>query len=702
MGLAASQARLLSITSRMADNELRSQLINNAKMRLTAESSQVSEEYVDALNKTQLMMKNYNTAGESQYQNLTFNSLTAYSAYNNQYGLRDKSGQLLVAETDAAKFEEAFKMAEQDESIIEGDTEGLNAKALEEFLKSYGLEKSTTYFENQDVFSIDPNIQAIYEGDMVYNTDGSRVSGIHYGYELSKTSVEYGIYLELLDDYQTKSDAYTNATIKEMQQTVYDTVGNGDTYKNWYSKMSKLDADLTYDTNGETITAPADAVAQAQALVAAMQDIYNALKGHLKTTTQTTTAPDGSTTESQIPGTFANTMEEYLSMPNIGDIRYELVDTDKAYNRNPPGTPMHTDPTTGDPCKWVVYDETVLDSLPEEQLDENGLPLKTEPETAYGDGTYQEVIKSTVTESQYVENTIYMWEYFQTNIMNALKREDFSSGAEAQAAKAEYYEAAKQLSMFIFGQDVGAEYYDNLDDMEWCMGQQVWNDDIDGEGNGGWGQIFPTTALDPSEGGIVAENTITVPYEVTTTDPVTGQTTTTTVNETYQPNFQAVIDIYLCEKMMEEYGVPNYTWIDVNNPNENADAKAEWYTNLFERMMEGGYKAIENGLASSSEWLQFALESSLISMEQVNDEGDWVSTMYTNCVDITESSIDIDITRAEAEYTKAMNKIEAKDKRYDLELKNIDTEHQSLQTEYDSIKSVIDKNVERNFKYFTA
>ena len=49
-----------------------------------------------------------------------------------------------------------------------------------------------------------------------------------------------------------------------------------------------------------------------------------------------------------------------------------------------------------------------------------------------------------------------------------------------------------------------------------------------------------------------------------------------------------------------------------------------------------------------------------------------------------------------------MNKIEAKDKQYDLELKNIDTEHSSLQTEYDSIKSVIDKNVERNFKMFQA
>lgn len=76
--------------------------------------------------------------------------------------------------------------------------------------------------------------------------------------------------------------------------------------------------------------------------------------------------------------------------------------------------------------------------------------------------------------------------------------------------------------------------------------------------------------------------------------------------------------------------------------------------------------------------------------------------MYSNCSNITESQVDVDITVAEAEYNKTMNEIEAKDKRYDIELKNIDTEHQSLQTEYETIKSVIDKNVERNFKMFQA
>ena len=50
MGMAASQARLLTITARLADNELKSQSINNAKMRLATQSSQASEKYINALN----------------------------------------------------------------------------------------------------------------------------------------------------------------------------------------------------------------------------------------------------------------------------------------------------------------------------------------------------------------------------------------------------------------------------------------------------------------------------------------------------------------------------------------------------------------------------------------------------------------------------------------------------------------------------
>ena len=87
-------------------------------------------------------------------------------------------------------------------------------------------------------------------------------------------------------------------------------------------------------------------------------------------------------------------------------------------------------------------------------------------------------------------------------------------------------------------------------------------------------------------------------------------------------------------------------------------------------------------------------------MEQVNRSKQWVSTLYSNCSNITESTVDVDVTLAEAKYKREMAKIEAKDKQYDIELKNIDTEHESLKQEYESIKGVIDKNIERNMKLF--
>lgn len=56
MGLAASQARLLTITSRLSNTELRQQQIANTKMRLTADQEQVSTKYSNALNNQTLTL----------------------------------------------------------------------------------------------------------------------------------------------------------------------------------------------------------------------------------------------------------------------------------------------------------------------------------------------------------------------------------------------------------------------------------------------------------------------------------------------------------------------------------------------------------------------------------------------------------------------------------------------------------------------
>ncbi len=684
MGLAASQARLLSITSRMADNELRSQLINNAKMRLATDSSRASEEYIAALNKTQLMITNYDLRGEKQHVDLNFTNLTMYSPLNNQYGLVNKSGQLLVSELDTARYETAFQKAKEDKEIEEGDTEGLNAKALEEFLKQYGLVKDTTYFEQDKVYEFNKDMQRIYEGDMVYEyhpaTDTTkpeaiRVSGLHYGYEKSKTSVEYGVYEALLDDYKTKDSAYTKAVKQEMKDFVSNLKdGNGTKYEDIYKQLM-ADA-ASEDTDGDGI---GDALkANYTKYHDAMKTMWNSVPAKLK---------QGDASGENSAEVFKAQMEDYLKMEVGGVLREE---TTPAPNRGSLADYIAAGATIDYKNHKIITWHNDPDSE-----DENGNPILPVKDNTNADldglgSEWTEVIESTISEEDMINAVQQMFTYFQSGIMYALDRNKFTNTDETKEARKEYHDAAKKLSQFIYGQDIGVQFYDNLDDMEWIL----YGDFIDptdptkGRTNAPY---FPTTALDPTEGGVAGEY-------VDVNDKINGEE----VTNKYYCNFQAIKDVYLCDKMMDLYGTPKYTWIDENNPDENAEAKAKWYTNLFQRMLDGGYKTLEKGLANSQEWLQFALESSLISMEQVNKDNTWVSTMYSNCSDITESTVDVDITIAEAKYTKTMNQIQAKDKRYDIELKNIDTEHNSLQTEYDSIKSVMDKNVERNFKMFQA
>ena len=177
----------------------------------------------------------------------------------------------------------------------------------------------------------------------------------------------------------------------------------------------------------------------------------------------------------------------------------------------------------------------------------------------------------------------------------------------------------------------------------------------------------------------------------------------------YTSAFQNIIDAFTVELMRDELGEPKYAWVDTTDnvsssdssaPNEgNADAKAQWYENLFNRMRKG-YAVIEDGLASSADWIEHAFEAGIVTMEQVDKSYNWVSLDYKCCASITEDTDNsAAVAIAEAKYNRAMNDIKRKDNMYDMQLKNIDTEHNALQTEYDVIKGVIAKNIERTMKF---
>ena len=727
MGMAASQARLLSITSRMSDNELRSQLINNAKMRLTTDSSKASEKYLAALNEAQMMFSNYDTAGNSQYQQLTFSNLTSYSAYNNQYGLVNKSGQLLISENDASKYTEALAKAKADPDVDVNDPDSVNSKALEEFLKSYGLEKTTTYFDNSEITSIDPNIKKIYEGDMEfeYGVDANgmpkadRISGIHYGYDESLKTKDYGIYKSLLDDYSSAKQNWKAVSKQAEQAYVKNLPSTGGDYEKVYQDAIAWSNSLEpqYDDKGnitgykvgDNVYDVGTEVDKAKVFLSYMEQFYTNVGSKWLD-------KDG------VNKPFHDTMEWYFSLEslmNSGNPTYSTPT--QAYVRDgytPTLTAVYKKDANNNDTNEIDYYVYTISTA-----DQVNYPTS---DTVYPDQKWtdadgneitvpvKEIQEQKISEEEFVQSVADMYRFFKAEVLSQLNPEDPTfrdmykqqagknktgdekTTAEKQAgekydkALKNYKEASKNLSLFIFGKDVGnSTQYDKLDDMEWILYGDWKNKNDPSEGRTNQ-PVGPTTAIDTSEGGITYDLTFAIDNSLKKEDLP------------YRANFQVVKDIYLSEKMIEKYGAPKYTWIDKNNPDENAEKKAEWYTNLFNRINEGGYQALETGLAHSAEWIKFALESGLVSMEQVDVKKQWVSTMYSNCSNITESQVDVDITVAEAEYNKTMNEIEAKDKRYDIELKNIDTEHQSLQTEYETIKSVIDKNVERNFKMFQA
>ncbi len=186
MGMSASQARLLSITARLTNNEFRAQTITDRKLRLADDSSYASQEYMEALNSQKLVFGDY-SSGSIQYNPLTAGLLFTYAPLKNQYGLRDSSGKALVKALDARNFEET--------------------NSLSEFLDRYGLVDTYVDYEeyNRQMEVYEKNLAEYarsknnYDQDMLeyqkklqqYNTESAQ-----YAADKAKYDADYEKYME--------------------------------------------------------------------------------------------------------------------------------------------------------------------------------------------------------------------------------------------------------------------------------------------------------------------------------------------------------------------------------------------------------------------------------------------------------------------------------------------------------------------------
>ncbi len=106
MGMAASQARLLTLTSRLHDIEYKAQNIESQKIALATQKDELYQAYCDALDATKIQVKFYDGAG-TKYVDANFSTLCDYCDTRvSQYSLRDsKSGKVIVDEQTAENYD---------------------------------------------------------------------------------------------------------------------------------------------------------------------------------------------------------------------------------------------------------------------------------------------------------------------------------------------------------------------------------------------------------------------------------------------------------------------------------------------------------------------------------------------------------------------------------------------------------------------
>ena len=652
MGMAAGQARLLSITARLTDNELRSQTITNSKLRLADKSTEASQEYMDALNSTQLMYGAYDGNGNLSYQELTANSLLSYGELKNQYSLVNSNGQIMLNGSDIKKYEASNSLAE--------------------FLYSYGIPE----VENPKWVEA---LQGIY--GTTTNTDGSYVYETLYD---ETNPSQWNDYFSAMTDSDI-ANLQNIVTKDPTQVTASDAQKVTDAVNSWKSQVTGNTLLQDYANMGGSFGAYVNELLNPPAVPFPNENDYRSEEGtELAHKFEIASYP-----------CYNNAMNSSSSTTCYVHVLTHLLDlkstdiTDTAYNGKPtvPSSWGNTYTTTAGGYTVTTSENDITGSAIQSAREDkdhnpvNGLTNSMASVSEYlckdedGDG--------------------------QADVLAP------ATGPTITASSPVVDKLLSNYKIDASGQMVQKTFKEKTIDLLYVI------------------QHFNDADMKKADGTNYTYNELKVYLQNFQTDMMT------TLNRVTEEYYEAIRDWQNeIGRWLKQVGDLKATYVeDLENipdktiPDEK-DARYQWYVNLYYRMGGGeenadgtknnnNYKELDENLINNAEWLQFALEHGILTMEQAsyNENGsekypeigtyDWKAIIYTNASDFKSQEDETKIAAAEVKYKKALTEIENQDKKYDQDLKKLDSEHSALQTEYDSVKGVIDKNVERSFKAFS-
>lgn len=157
MGMAASQVRLLALTDRLHDIELKSQQILAQKLALGTQKDALYNDYCDALEATNYMVAFRNDNGSARYVDATYQNLCTFNEDRfRQYSLTDtRTGKVLVSQEEKENYDKynndkyafALAMLGIDDSFGYGESNGVSSGSLVGLDEATMAGVNTTYLD---------------------------------------------------------------------------------------------------------------------------------------------------------------------------------------------------------------------------------------------------------------------------------------------------------------------------------------------------------------------------------------------------------------------------------------------------------------------------------------------------------------------------------------------------------------------------
>ncbi len=676
MGLASSQARLLSITARLTDNEYRTQRLTNARLKLTDISNAARTQYQDALQSQQFQYMTYDASGDST--NIAFTPAVAwqYQPCKNQYAIVNQAGNIMVSSIDAKNFRETDNLAEflkrydcletfevTTKTIKQPPVEPTPVTPTPEVTPSEG---TSTDIDLYQMFLDATKIcyeDAMAGLSLLNGADGTSLFGTYWGSGLPQCVQEWGaektkifedwIYEMIMYDPSRRNDGFIWDMMESPQKWAEAELLAEflkDKYYNGYGPEQY--PQLAGQNFDEIFTATLPEQEEGSGFVYFLEAnsqscCYVHVFGHL------------------LPlGNYTTTTGKDLKIENPDSSKPFSYQVNTGYH----WWDENNDDGRGDKAKKLA--ETLSDPNLKCCAEREG---KNPP--------------SVSEYSNYTETQKLMSDWFLDNDgkikIKTLQQKivDLGYASSARLGKDQFGYDRYEYRLFN-----DKELYDAID--------HFVNHDL---------KILQEINKEPEEEPQPAVDGPTVPPEVV-------ETTIEKLTIKDPEKAQWYTNLWYRMNGMDEPERIYKNVEDVVNDRQEEQTYTEYLLKLFDikkNTFTTCYQELPANLASSKDWLNDALAQGWVTLQKAGvsrttakDKFKWSDIIYSNASDITLTQDDNAIAKAEAKYTQALREVNSKDKVFENKIRKLDTEHNALQTEYNSVKAAIDKNVERSFKVF--